>query len=73
MTVNDITLSKEVIQERIARRVAQELENNSLVNLGIGLPTKVAHYIPKDVTITLQSENGFIGLTGLKGFCCKVF
>lgn len=66
MTVNDITLSKEVIQERIARRVAQELENNSLVNLGIGLPTKVAHYIPKDVTITLQSENGFIGLTGLK-------
>lgn len=58
-------LSKEVIQERIARRVAQELENNSLVNLGIGLPIKVANYIPQGVNVLLQSENGFIGLTGL--------
>ncbi len=65
MVVTDTILSKEEIQTRIAKRVAQELENNTLVNLGIGLPTKVANYIPEDVTITLQSENGFVGLTGL--------
>lgn len=63
MTTETIALSKEEVQSRIAKRVAQELENNTLVNLGIGLPTKVANYIPKDVTITLQSENGFVGLT----------
>ncbi|TLG79419.1 3-oxoacid CoA-transferase subunit B [Vagococcus zengguangii] len=55
-------LSKAQLQERIARRVAQELPNHSLVNLGIGLPTKVANYLPEGVTITLQSENGFVGL-----------
>lgn len=55
-------LSKEEIQERIAQRVAQELPNQSLVNLGIGLPTKVVNYLPEGVTVTLQSENGFIGL-----------
>ncbi|WP_049618545.1 MULTISPECIES: 3-oxoacid CoA-transferase subunit B [unclassified Streptococcus] len=55
-------LSKEEIQERIARRVAQELPNNSLVNLGIGLPTKVASFLPEGITIMLQSENGFVGL-----------
>ncbi|MGJ0021156.1 3-oxoacid CoA-transferase subunit B [Streptococcus dysgalactiae] len=65
MVVTDTILSKEEFQTRIAKRVAQELENNTLVNLGIGLPTKVANYIPEDVTITLQSENGFVGLTGL--------
>lgn len=60
----DLTeLSKEVIQSRIAKRVAQELSDNSLVNLGIGLPTKVANYIPETMTVTLQSENGFVGLT----------
>ncbi|MFU2205939.1 3-oxoacid CoA-transferase subunit B [Streptococcus pluranimalium] len=55
-------LSKEEIQERIAKRVALELPNNSLVNLGIGLPTKVASFLPEGITIMLQSENGFIGL-----------
>lgn len=55
-------LSKEEIQERIAKRVALELPNNSLVNLGIGLPTKVARFLPESVTIMLQSENGFVGL-----------
>ncbi|HEK9098576.1 3-oxoacid CoA-transferase subunit B [Streptococcus equi] len=55
-------LSKEEIQERIAKRVALELPNNSLVNLGIGLPTKVARFLPEGVTIMLQSENGFVGL-----------
>lgn len=55
-------LTKEQMQERIAKRVAQELTDNSLVNLGIGLPTKVANYIPDGIHVTLQSENGFIGL-----------
>lgn len=55
-------LTKEQMQERIAKRVAQELTDNSLVNLGIGLPTKVANYIPNGIHVTLQSENGFIGL-----------
>ncbi|MFC6346633.1 3-oxoacid CoA-transferase subunit B [Vagococcus carniphilus] len=63
MSIEQVVLSKEEVQSRIAKRVAQELENNTLVNLGIGLPTKVANYIPEDVTITLQSENGFVGLT----------
>ncbi|MBO0442532.1 3-oxoacid CoA-transferase subunit B [Vagococcus fluvialis] len=63
MATGQKELSKEEVQARIAKRVAQELENNTLVNLGIGLPTQVANYISEDVTITLQSENGFVGLT----------
>lgn len=63
MATGQKELSKEEVQARIAKRVAQELENNTLVNLGIGLPTQVANYIPEDITITLQSENGFVGLT----------
>lgn len=55
-------LTKEQVQEIIARRVAQELTDGTLVNLGIGLPTKVANYLPEDITVTLQSENGFVGL-----------
>ncbi|WP_159583878.1 3-oxoacid CoA-transferase subunit B [Streptococcus halichoeri] len=57
-----IELSKEEIQNRIAKRVAQELKDGALVNLGIGLPTKVANFVPDDVTVYFQSENGFIGL-----------
>lgn len=57
-----MSLTKEEKQEIIAKRAAKELPDNSLVNLGIGLPTKVANYIPEDVEVTLQSENGFIGL-----------
>lgn len=49
-------------KELIARRIAGELENGQVVNLGIGLPTTVANYIPDDVEILLQSENGFIGI-----------
>lgn len=49
-------------KELIARRVAQELKDGDVVNLGIGLPTQVVNYLPKDVHITLQSENGFLGL-----------
>lgn len=46
----------------IAKRVAKELKNGNLVNLGIGIPTMVANYIPNDVEVFLQSENGIIGL-----------
>lgn len=49
-------------KEIIARRVAQELKDGDLVNLGIGLPTLVANYLPEGVEIMLQSENGLIGL-----------
>ena len=49
-------------RERIARRVADELPANSVVNLGIGLPTLVANFILPQRNILLQSENGFIGL-----------
>ena len=46
----------------IAKRVAQELNDGDVVNLGIGLPTLVANYIPEEYEITLQSENGFLGM-----------
>lgn len=55
-------MNKEEIQNYIAKRVALELKDGDIVNLGIGLPTRVANFLPKDVHITLQSENGFIGL-----------
>jgi acetate CoA/acetoacetate CoA-transferase beta subunit len=48
-------------QEIIARRVARELRTGHLVNLGIGIPTLVANYVPPDVKIFFQSENGLIG------------
>lgn len=46
----------------IAKRVAQLLNDGDVVNLGIGLPTMVSNYIPADIDITFQSENGFLGL-----------
>jgi len=49
-------------KEVIVKRIAQIFKNGDLVNLGIGLPTQVGNYIPEDVTIILQSENGFVGL-----------
>lgn len=50
------------MKEFIAKRVAKELQDGNLVNLGIGLPTMVANYIPDDINIYLQSENGMVGL-----------
>ena len=47
---------------RVARRVAQELNNGEVVNLGIGLPTLVANYLHQGVSIILHSENGFLGI-----------
>lgn len=48
-------------QTIIAKRIARELKTGMLVNLGIGIPTKVANFIPQDVKIFFQSENGLIG------------
>ena len=47
---------------QIAQRIAQELEHNTYVNLGIGIPTLVANYIPKGIDIEFQSENGVLGM-----------
>jgi acetate CoA/acetoacetate CoA-transferase beta subunit len=50
------------VKELIARRVAKEFKDGDVVNLGIGLPTLVANYVPDDVEIVLHSENGFTGI-----------
>lgn len=49
-------------KEKIARRVAQEFKDGEYANLGIGIPTQVANYLPDGVNIILQSENGFLGV-----------
>lgn len=55
-------LTKERVREIIARRVAKEFKDGDVVNLGIGLPTEVANYIPDSIYVALQSENGLIGM-----------
>ena len=55
-------MDKKEIREVIAKRVALELRDGDVVNLGIGLPTLVPNYLPKDITVTLQSENGLLGM-----------
>jgi len=49
-------------KNQIAQRIAQELEHNTYVNLGIGIPTLVANYITKGIDIEFQSENGVLGM-----------
>lgn len=57
-----MNLSKEQCREIIAKRVAQEIKQGDVITLGIGLPTEVANYIPHDIHVILQSENGMVGL-----------
>jgi 3-oxoacid CoA-transferase subunit B len=49
-------------REQMAQRIAQELKDGYYVNLGIGIPTLVANYVPKNIDVMLQSENGILGL-----------
>ncbi len=53
------------LKKRIARRCAMEFKDGDFINLGIGLPTQVANYLPEGVTVTLHSENGFAGLDAM--------
>ncbi|MEH7503091.1 3-oxoacid CoA-transferase subunit B [Neobacillus drentensis] len=61
--INTLVNSKQVI----AARVAKEMQDGDVVNLGIGLPTMVPNYLPETVNVILQSENGYIGLGPLDG------
>ena len=58
-------LDKHIIRRRIAWRVAQEMHDGDIVNLGIGLPTLVANEVDKEVEILMQAENGLLGIDNL--------
>ncbi|MCH5136051.1 CoA transferase subunit B [Clostridiaceae bacterium UIB06] len=55
-------MDSKTAKQIIAKRIAKELKDGDVVNLGIGLPTMVANYIPEGIDVVLQSENGFVGL-----------
>lgn len=55
-------MDKNEIREAIARRAALELKDGDVVNLGIGLPTMIPNYLPKGVSVVLQTENGLVGM-----------
>lgn len=57
-----MTEKTKLTREQIAQRIAQEIEPNFCVNLGIGIPTLVANYIPDEKNVMLQSENGILGM-----------
>jgi 3-oxoacid CoA-transferase, B subunit len=59
-------MEKGQVKDFIAKRVAKEMKDGDFVNLGIGLPTLVPQYLPDDVQVMLQSENGIIGTGALK-------
>ncbi|MBL3593718.1 MAG: 3-oxoacid CoA-transferase subunit B [Synergistaceae bacterium] len=54
-------LNEELVRSRIARRIAREFHDGAVVNLGIGIPTLVSDYIPEDVRVVFQTENGVVG------------
>lgn len=56
------TLTKEEIKKIVASRAAKEFKDGDVVTLGIGLPTAIADYIPEDINVTFQSENGLLGV-----------
>lgn len=55
-------MDKNKIREVIARRAAKELHDGDVVNLGIGIPTMIPNYLPEGVSVTLQTENGAMGI-----------
>jgi acetate CoA/acetoacetate CoA-transferase beta subunit len=55
-------MDKNQIREVIAKRTAKELKNGYVVNLGIGLPTIIPNYLPAEIHVTFQSENGMLGI-----------
>lgn len=55
-------MEKHEIKEVIAKRCAKELHDGDVVNLGIGLPTMIPNFLPQDVHVVLQSENGLLGM-----------
>jgi 3-oxoacid CoA-transferase subunit B len=62
MSASAVRLTDQQKRERIARRIAHELRDGFYVNLGIGIPTMVSNYVPSHIDVTLQSENGMLGV-----------